>query len=229
MNTGKAGALNAGLEKASNEIIVTLDADTLLIPETVGYLVRHLAADSTGRLGAVAGVLRVGNRRRNLLTRWQALEYLTQIGVERAAQDTLGAISIVPGACAAWRKTAIQQVGGYTDVTLAEDCDLSLSLHRAGWRVTQDDEAFAFTEAPETADALLNQRVRWTFGSLQAIWKNRDMLFRSRYGLLGWYVLPQHALAIIIPLVFLPFIAFMGIRTTQEQGLDVVLLYFMLS
>src|SRR5829696_1233385 len=84
-NTGKAGALNAGLDRASSEIIVTLDADTLLTPETIGRLVRHLAADTSGRLGAVAGVVRVGNRRRNLLTRWQALEYLTQIGVERAA------------------------------------------------------------------------------------------------------------------------------------------------
>jgi biofilm PGA synthesis N-glycosyltransferase PgaC len=176
----------------------------------------------------VAGVVRVGNRKRNLLTRWQSLEYLTQIGVERAAQDGMGAISIVPGACAAWRKAAIQQVGGYTDVTLAEDCDLSLSLHRAGWRVTQDDEAIAFTEAPETVDALLDQRVRWTFGSLQAIWKHRDLLFRSRYGLLGWYVLPQHALAIIVPLVFLPFIVVMGIRTAQEQGIQVVLFYFLL-
>jgi biofilm PGA synthesis N-glycosyltransferase PgaC len=227
-NTGKAGALNAGLSHTSSEIIVTLDADTILIPETISRLVRHLAADETGRLGAVAGVVRVGNRERNLLTRWQALEYLTQIGVERAAQDVMGAISIVPGACAAWRKTAIQEVGGYTEVTLAEDCDLSLSLHRAGWRVTQDDEAIAFTEAPETVDALLDQRTRWTFGSLQAIWKHRDLLFRSRYGLLGWYVLPQYALATILPLVFLPFIVFMGIRTAQEQGIDVVLFYFLL-
>jgi peptidoglycan-N-acetylglucosamine deacetylase len=53
---------------------VTLDADTLLAPETVARLVRHIAADATGRLGAVAGVVRVGNRRRNLLTRWQALD-----------------------------------------------------------------------------------------------------------------------------------------------------------
>lgn len=227
-NTGKAGALNAGLDRASSEIIVTLDADTLLTPETIGRLVRHLAADTSGRLGAVAGVVRVGNRRRNLLTRWQALEYLTQIGVERAAQDVMGAISIVPGACAAWRKVAIQAVGGYTDVTLAEDCDLSLSLHRAGWRVTQDDEAIAFTEAPETVDALLDQRTRWTFGSLQAIWKHRDLLFRSRYGMLGWYVLPQYAIAIILPIIFLPFIVFMGIRTAQEQGIQVVLFYFLL-
>jgi peptidoglycan-N-acetylglucosamine deacetylase len=93
-NTGKAGALNAGLGRAGSEIIVTLDADTILNPETISRLVCHLASDETGRVGAVAGVVRVGNRRRNLLTRWQALEYLTQIGVERAAQDVMGAISI---------------------------------------------------------------------------------------------------------------------------------------
>ena len=69
---------------------------------------------------------------------------------------------------------------------------------------------------------------QWTFGSLQAIWKHRDLLFRSRYGLLGWYILPQYALATILPIVFLPFIVFMGIRTAQEQGIDVVLFYFLL-
>jgi len=227
-NTGKAGALNAGLRRASSEIIVTLDADTMLTRDTIGNLVRHFAADRTARLGAVAGVVRVGNRRRNLLTRWQALEYLTQIGVERAAQDMMGAISIVPGACAGWRKSAILEVGGYTHATLAEDCDLSLSLHRAGWRVTQDDYALAYTEAPETVDALLDQRIRWTFGTLQAIYKHRNMLFRTRHGLLGWFVLPQYALSIIIPIAFLPFIVFMGIRTVQLQGMQPILVYFSL-
>lgn len=90
-----------------------------------------------------------------------------------------------------------------------------------------DDPANGGTGAPEALEALLNQRVRWTFGSLQAVWKHRDLL-RWCYGLLGWEVLPQYALAIIVPLMFLPFIVFLGIRTAQEQGIDVVVLYFML-
>ena len=227
-NTGKAGALNAGLDKVTNEVVVTLDADTILIPRTIGRLIRHFIADKSGRLGAVAGIVRVGNRGCNLLTRWQALEYVTQVGIERAAQDVMGAIAIVPGACAAWRKAAIQAAGGYTNVTLAEDCDLSLSLHRAGWRVTQDDEAIAFTEGPENVDTLLNQRIRWTFGTLQAIWKHQDLLFRPRYGFLGLYVLPQYAITVILPIVFMPFIVFMGVRTAQVQGIQVVLYYFLL-
>lgn len=226
-NTGKAHALNRGLQSASGDYIVTLDADTILTPQTVSFLIRHFAVDSTGRLGAVAGVVRVGNRERNLLTRWQALEYLTQIGVERAAQDAMGAISIVPGACAAWRKKAILDVGGYTNVTLAEDCDLSLSLHRTGWRVTQDDEALAYTEAPETVDALLAQRTRWTYGTLQAIAKHRDMMLRRRYGWLGLFVLPNYVLSIVVPIIFLPFIVFVGVTAAQQQGVHVVLLYFL--
>ncbi len=227
-NSGKAGALNHGVSRARGDYIVTLDADTNLTPTTVGNMIRHFAVDTDGRLGAVAGVVGVGNRERNLLTRWQALEYLTQIGVERAAQDAMRAITIVPGACAAWRKDAVVAVGGYSDVTLAEDCDLSLSLQRAGWLVTQDDEAIAFTEVPDNVDALLAQRTRWVFGTLQAVYKHRAMLFRRRYGLLGWYVLPSYVLSIVVPIVFLPFVAFMGVRAAQEQGVTIVLAYFML-
>ena len=227
-NSGKASALNHGLSRARGDYIVTLDADTNLTPTTVGNMIRHFAVDADGRLGAVAGVVGVGNRERNVLTRWQALEYLTQIGVERAAQDAMRAITIVPGACAAWRKDAVLAVGGYSDLTLAEDCDLSLSLQRAGWLVTQDDEAIAFTEVPDNVDALLAQRTRWVFGTLQAVYKHRAMLFRRRYGLLGWYVLPSYVLSIVVPIVFLPFVAFMGVRAAQEQGVTIVLAYFML-
>ena len=225
-NTGKSEALNHGLRRARGDIIVTLDADTILQPDAIENLVRHFDCEGSERLGAVAGVLRVANRERNLLTRWQALEYLTQIGVERAAQDAMGAISIVPGALAAWRKEAILEVGGYSHVTLAEDCDLALSLHKAGWKIRQDDDAVAYTEAPETVDALLSQRTRWVFGTFQALWKHRDMMFRRRYGLLGWFVLPNYVLSILVPLLFLPLVVFLGIQTAQHGGLLVLLTYF---
>jgi biofilm PGA synthesis N-glycosyltransferase PgaC len=223
-NAGKSAALNRGIAQARGEIIVTLDADTLFTPDTVPNLVRHFAVDDTGTLGAVAGVVKIGNRR-NLLTRWQALEYLTQIGVDRAAQDALGAIMIVPGACAAWRKRAIQHAGGYSHSTLAEDCDLSLTLHRLGYRLEQDDEAVCFTEAPETVRALLKQRMRWMFGNLQAIWKHRDMVLRPRYGWLGMGILPYAVASIVLPLVFLPFLYVMAVVTVLGNGAGAVLGY----
>jgi peptidoglycan-N-acetylglucosamine deacetylase len=227
-NRGKWAALNNGTAQARGDILVTLDADTIFTPETVANLVRQFAVDPDGRLGAVAGVVRVGNRERNLLTRWQGLEYLTQIGIERSAYAQLGAVPIIPGACAAWRKAAITEVGGYSHATLAEDCDLTLSLHQARWRVSQDDEALAYTEAPDHADALLAQRIRWTFGTLQAIFKHRNMLLRRRYGWLGMAVLPYMVISVVVPIVFLPFIAVMGVLAVQNSGWATVGLYFLL-
>jgi biofilm PGA synthesis N-glycosyltransferase PgaC len=241
-NTGKAHALNRGVETATGDFLITLDADTIISSSTVANLMRHFALPDggrhrarrsdvlpgAGRLGAVAGVVRVGNRETNVLTRWQALEYLTQIGVERSAQDALGGISIIPGACAAWRKEAIRDAGGYSNITLAEDCDLALTMHELGWRITQDDDALAYTEVPETVDDLLAQRTRWTFGTLQAIWKHRRMMFRRRYGTLGWFVMPNYVLSVAMPVIFLPFVVTMGWLTVQQQGWDVLFRYFLL-
>lgn len=226
-NTGKAGALNNGLQAASGEIIVTVDADTIVAPDTVSNLVRHFAADVNGFLGAVAGVVRVGNRSANLITRWQSLEYVCQISVERAAQDALGAISIVPGACAAWRKDAILSAGGYSEDTLAEDCDLSLTLHRLGWRVTQDDSAFAYTEAPATADDILKQRVRWTFGISKRSSRTRTCCSTVVTGGSGRAVLPWYALSLLLPLLSIPFVYAMALVAFRTQGWGIILLYFL--
>src|SRR5690606_23444647 len=121
-NRGKSAALNNGLRHAKDEVVISVDADTLFEPQTIGRLVRHFADP---KVGAVAGTVRGGNAR-NGLARWQALEYITSIAVERAAQAYLGAIMVVPGACGAWRRSALQAVGGFSDRTLAEDCDVAL-------------------------------------------------------------------------------------------------------
>jgi cellulose synthase/poly-beta-1,6-N-acetylglucosamine synthase-like glycosyltransferase/peptidoglycan/xylan/chitin deacetylase (PgdA/CDA1 family) len=217
-NGHKPAALNTGLARTDSEIVVTVDADTQASPTMVADLVRHFEADPYGTLGAVAGVVRVGNRRVNVLTRWQGLEYLSQIGVERAAHDLLGAIMTVPGACAGWRREAVLRAGGFSQDTLAEDCDLTLALHRMGWRVTQDDVARADTEAPEDLNALLKQRVRWTFGTMQAIRKHHDMVLRPRYGWLGTVILPWAACSIALPVVTIPFIALMTVVAFTSQG-----------
>ena len=151
----------------------------------------------------VAGQVKVGNRQ-NLLTAWQSLEYMSGICVTRMAEGLVGAISIAPGACAAWRKRALVEAGGYSSQTLAEDCDLTLSIQRLGYQIRQDNEAVAWTEAPMTVRALARQRLRWTFGNLQAYRKHRDMVLRPRYGVLGMIVLPYTLLSLVIPLAFMP-------------------------
>src|SRR4029077_5818506 len=119
-NGGKASALNLGIAYAKHDIVIALDADTLFAPDTVAELVQPLADP---RVGAVAGNAKVGNRI-NLVTRWQALEYVTSQNLGRRAFSLLNCITVVPGAIGAWRKAVIQEAGGFSDDTLAEDQDL---------------------------------------------------------------------------------------------------------
>ncbi len=198
VNRGKAAALNNALSQARTDIVVTIDADTEIESDSIRKLLRHFS-DPT--VAAVAGNVKVGNRSR-WLTRWQALEYVTSQNMEKRAFDLLNCITVVPGALGAWRKHAIEQGGGITADTVAEDADLTIGIRRLGWRITYDEESLAWTEAPETPGALIRQRFRWTFGTLQSFWKHRDTLFRARYGTLGWIALPNiFVFQIVLPLI----------------------------
>jgi len=206
VNRGKAAALNVALSLADTEFVVTIDADTEIEPDAISKLLRHF---SDPQVGAVAGNVKVGNRSR-WLTRWQALEYITSQNMEKRAFDLLNCITVVPGALGAWRKKAIEVAGGITADTVAEDADLTIAIRRSGWRVLYDEEAIAWTEAPETAGQLIRQRFRWTFGTLQSFWKHSNTLFRPKYGTLGWIALPnifvfQLALPLISPVIDLLF------------------------
>jgi len=194
------------MSQADTEIVVTIDADTEIESDAISKLVRHF---SNPTVGAVAGNVKVGNRSR-WLTRWQALEYITSQNMEKRAFDLLNCITVVPGALGAWRKKAIEAAGGITADTVAEDADLTIAIRRIGWRISYDEEAIAWTEAPDTASQLIRQRFRWTFGTLQAFWKHGDTLLRPKHGTLGWIALPnififQLVLPLISPVIDLMF------------------------
>lgn len=223
VNGGKATALNRGIKDAKGSIIIGVDADTTFMPNTVENLVRHFQ-DKT--VGAVAGVVRVGNIH-GLLTLWQALEYTLSINIERGAHAYLGSIMIVPGACGAWRKSAIKQAGGVSHSTLAEDCDLTLRIQQLGhYKILQDNEAISYTEAPEKLSSLIKQRFRWTFGSIQALFKYRSMIFGVQYRALTEFVMPYAVISILIPLFFWPILSFITIQNILSGNYTILLLYF---
>jgi cellulose synthase/poly-beta-1,6-N-acetylglucosamine synthase-like glycosyltransferase/peptidoglycan/xylan/chitin deacetylase (PgdA/CDA1 family)/spore germination protein YaaH len=183
-NAGKAAALNRGIQSAQGEILVCFDADTQIAPEGIARIVRHF---EDPRVGAVAGNVKVGNRI-NVLTRWQSIEYITSQNLDRRAYAYLNAITVVPGAVGAWRKSAVVGVGGYQTDTMAEDMELTYRIRRAGWRITADVETLGYTEAPATFRAFFRQRFRWAYGTLQCLWKHRGALFR--YGWFGSLAIP---------------------------------------
>jgi cellulose synthase/poly-beta-1,6-N-acetylglucosamine synthase-like glycosyltransferase/peptidoglycan/xylan/chitin deacetylase (PgdA/CDA1 family)/spore germination protein YaaH len=198
-NGGKASALNYGLAHAHGDIVICLDADTVFAPNTVAELVEPLH-DPT--VGAVAGNAKVGNRV-NLVTRWQAVEYVTSQNLDRRAFSLLNCITVVPGAVGAWRKALIEEVGGFSEDTLAEDQDLTLSIRRLGYSIAYADEAIGYTEAPDSLHALAKQRFRWSFGTLQCLFKHKAVFFRRRFGSLGWVALPN----VVIFQLFFPIVS----------------------
>jgi cellulose synthase/poly-beta-1,6-N-acetylglucosamine synthase-like glycosyltransferase len=204
-NSGKAESLNFGLHQLhqDEEIFVGIDADTVIARDAISLLVPHFLDT---KVGAVAGNAKVGNRV-NLWTRWQALEYITSQNFERRALNTLGAVSVVPGAIGAWRTSAVRDAGAYHTDTVAEDADLTMALLRNGYRVEYEDRALAYTEAPMNANGLMRQRFRWSFGILQAVYKHRGVF--ARKGVLGFVALPNIVIfQILLPLVS-PFIDIM--------------------
>ena len=136
-NAGKWAALNHGFACTSAEIVVTLDADTLFEPDALPQLVRHFADPA---VAAVAGAANVGNTV-NLLTRFQALEYVINQNLDRRALELVNGITVVPGAIGAWRRDALLSIGGFHADTLAEDADATIRLVRAGWRVLSTSPA----------------------------------------------------------------------------------------
>ena len=189
-NGGKASALNYGIAACKTDFVVCVDADTQLQADAVSRLMKHFIADEAGRVGAVAGNVKVGNQR-NMLTYWQAIEYTTSQNFDRMAYSNINAVTVVPGAIGAFRKKALEAVGGFTTDTLAEDCDLTMSINEHGYVIENENYAVAMTEAPETLRQFVKQRIRWSFGVMQTFWKHRSSLFARSKGGFGLWAMPN--------------------------------------
>ncbi len=171
-NGGKPSALNTGVALARHELIVMVDGDTVFERDSVRRLVQPFADP---QVGAVAGNVKVGNRG-GLIAKWQHIEYVIGFNLDRRLYESLRCMSTVPGAIGAFRRQALAYAGGMTDDTLAEDTDITMAIGRAGWKVVYEETARAWTEAPTTLGQLWKQRYRWSYGTMQAMWKHRRSL-----------------------------------------------------
>jgi len=208
-NGGKAAALNYAVERLTEEFYVGIDADTVIASDAIAKLMPHF---EDPLVGAVAGNAKVGNRV-NLWTRWQALEYITSQNFERRALNLFNVVTVVPGAIGAWRTEPVRKAGGYPLNTVAEDADLTMSLLEQGLKVVYEDRSLAFTEAPIDAKGLMRQRFRWSFGTLQAVWKHRAAFTRNKA--MGLFALPnivvfQMLLPLVSPFIDLMFLVGIG-------------------
>lgn len=220
-NGGKAEALNFGIQFAKYDYLVSMDADTMFLPDTVNKMMQ-LFADP--KVGGVAGFVEIGNdyfyqksqnksqnnnSKFNWLTTCQRLEYIFGQNFDKQAYNGLGCVIVVPGAIGAWRKSIILDVGGYKTDTLAEDTDLTVRILRKGWKIKYCKDAFCVTEAPETIQQFWKQRIRWQFGTLQVIFKNLDIIFKPKYKTVSMFAIPylffNFFSMLVSPIANLPF------------------------
>ena len=188
-NGGKAEALNTGMTLARGEFVLNMDGDTKLTSNTLRACVRHF---DNPMVGAVAGNVKVLNRD-SIWSKIQALEYVEGLAMARKAQSYMRAVNIIPGPLGMFRKSVLQQVGGYDHDTFAEDCDLTLKMLMHGWHIAYEPNAIAWVETPSRLLDLLKQRYRWTRGILQATKKHSYALWQPRKAgvncFIIWYML----------------------------------------
>jgi cellulose synthase/poly-beta-1,6-N-acetylglucosamine synthase-like glycosyltransferase/peptidoglycan/xylan/chitin deacetylase (PgdA/CDA1 family)/spore germination protein YaaH len=227
-NGGKSSAVNLGFKEANGEIVVALDADTLIAENAISLLVNHFKNE---KVAAVSGNVKVGNKG-NLLTNWQHIEYVTGFNLERRAFAALNCITVVPGAIGAWRKTSVEEAGFFKEDTLAEDTDITLTLLRQGKKIEFEEKAYAYTEVPEDIKSLAKQRYRWVYGTLQCLWKHRAALFNKKYHSLGFIGLPnmwlfQYIYQTISPIADLLFIIALFGEHPGKAAIGFILFYLL--
>lgn len=179
-NQGKANALNQGLKAAKGDYIVGIDADSLLAPDAVTQLVTTLTSQPD--CGAVTGKPVVRNRS-NLLGRLQLLEYIGVIDLIKKAQAYLtGSITTVSGVIVAFRREALEQVGGWNPAVMTEDIDITWRMYRHHWRVAYEPRAICWILVPERLRGLIKQRQRWSRGGLEVLVTNWRGFYRNPWG-----------------------------------------------
>jgi cellulose synthase/poly-beta-1,6-N-acetylglucosamine synthase-like glycosyltransferase len=209
-NSGKADAVNVGVNASGEDLVAIVDADSLLDPDALLVVTRPFADDPL-RVIATGGVVRIANgctvvagrvtgirMPANWLARIQVVEYLRAFLLSRAGWSRVGALILISGAFGVFRRDVLVEAGGVSHATLGEDFELVVRLHkrmrdsRREYRIQFVAEPVCWTEVPVTASVLRRQRRRWHRGLWETLWAYRAMLGRPRYGRVGLVALPWY-------------------------------------
>ena len=211
-NRGKARVLNDGLALAAHDLVVTIDADTLLEKGCLVALVEHLHASSP-ETAAVAGAVLVGNQNDSWITRAQQWDYFHGIAAVKRMQGMYNGTLVAQGAFSIYRKAALLKACGWPD-TVGEDIVLTWSLLRMGYKTGHAEDAVAWTHAPDTLRGLSNQRKRWARGMIEALAIHKRLLVAPRLRTMFiWWNLLFVSIDLTFTFAFIPglILAFLGI------------------
>lgn len=194
-NGGKGSALNLGISKARGDIIFSMDADTLVKPDSVKTMVRYF---KNKKVMSVSPAM-ILYKPKTILQRIQAIEYLVGLFL-RKAFASVNSIYVTPGAFSAYRKTFFDKYGGYDEGNITEDLELALRIQSQDYIIENVPEATAYTIAPPNFVHLLKQRRRWYYGLMHNLWNYRKVI-SSEYGDMGLFVIPIAIIMIIFTII----------------------------
>ena len=187
-NGGKARAMNCGLTHATGEIIITIDADSVMDPNAISNILKRF---TDPKVGGVAGNVVVGNKRKPI--EWmQQMEYLYGFFFKRT-DSLFNSVYIIGGAAAAYRRDALDHMGGFDHAIITEDIEMSTRMLAHGYKTRYAADAVVYTEGPSDFKSLCNQRLRWRYGRILTFIKHRKLFFslKSEHRLyLSWFLLP---------------------------------------
>ncbi|MFH1125646.1 MAG: glycosyltransferase [Candidatus Altiarchaeota archaeon] len=220
-HVGKSNAVNFGLKKARNPIVIILDADSEIEKNGLSKITKPFADKM---VGGVSCIMRA-RQTKNPLTWFQDMEYMLASG-SRYLFNKVDGTYFLPG-FAAFRKKALEKIGGFSKMTFSEDLDIGLRLKKAGYKLEMSNTA-VYTQVPETIRGFIRQRIRWCVGTVQVIRKHSDLIFNKKYGVVGMYCIPIQIFWYLYSLIYIP-IAFYQIFGGYIQNFAVYKNYLSLE
>jgi cellulose synthase/poly-beta-1,6-N-acetylglucosamine synthase-like glycosyltransferase len=199
---GKAYALNYGLRHVTEEIVLRIDADTLVTQSVLFGLIRHFGDPSVGG----ASGMPLPRVQESWICRMRALEVYYQVGFKRAGYNAVDAIGVLPGALVAYRRDLLVKLNGFAEGVNGEDADMTVRVGRLGYRIVSDASVRAYTEMPSTFAYLREQRMRWARGTYHMLARNKSGIVMMQ-GLRCVWMLPWAGFIMFRRLMMLPFAA----------------------
>ena len=236
VNGGKADALNAGINISKNQLICSIDVDSIMEPDALLKMVKPFMEQTEKKVVGTGGVIRIANSciieggqiagirlPEKFLPRVQVLEYTRAFLMSRMAWGKLNGLLIISGALGMFDKETVIQCGGYSTSTVGEDMELVVRIRRymaendLDYEVVYIPDPLVWTEVPSSLKILGRQRNRWTRGTIETLLKHKRLFFNPKFGILGilsypyWMLFEWFAPIIeFIGLVYFTFLAIFG-------------------
>ncbi|MEM3407755.1 MAG: glycosyltransferase [Nitrososphaerota archaeon] len=176
----KASAINYGIAHSTGDIILSIDADTIIEYKSLKELIKKF---NDSKVLAVSGNVRIltgESGKKNILTKFQAYEYLLSMETGRRYASLLNTLLIIPGAMGAFRRKECYEMGLFDRDTITEDFDITMKIRKIG-KIVFAEKAISWTYCPDEWKKWIRQRIRWSYGQIETLWKHKDTLFKYHF------------------------------------------------